>query len=369
MNNTENIKETVDPPRYSLTFPIYQTSAFKLPEGDHYRYGRENNPTVEELSRIISGLEHSESTTCFSSGMGAISTTLLSLLDPGNSLVIPADLFARTRNFASTFLRKWGISLKITKPGTEEIISSISSGTVVFLEAISNPGLRVYDVKKIAEAVHRKGGLVIVDATFATPVNIRPIELGSDISIHSLSKFIGGHNDLIAGSASGNRNLIERIDSFRRTLGTNLDPNTAFLTIRGIKTLQLRMEKINRNAAHIAGKLSEMGIFEEVIYPGLPNHPDHDVALSSLRGFGGVISFRLKEGTGQPLEKIKRLRYIEPANTLGSVNTVISHPMTMSHRSLNREDLAVLGVDERFFRLSVGIENPDEILEDLLLME
>lgn len=362
------VKETVDPPRYSLTFPIYQTSAFKLPEGDRYRYGRENNPTVEELSRIISELEGAESTTCFSSGMGAISTSLLSLLKPGSRLLLPLDLFARTRNLATGFLREWGVEVTTSGTGTENILKSLKEGTVVFLEAISNPSLRVYDIERISDSVHEKGGILIVDSTFATPINLKPLELGADLSLHSLSKFIGGHNDIIAGSISGRNELITIIDNFRRTLGTNLDPNTAFLAIRGIKTLELRINKGNENAFYLAKKLSELNVFDEVIYPGLDGHPDHLIASHQLSGYGPVLSFRVRKGAENPIELMKKLRYIEPANTLGSVNTVISHPKTMSHRSIGREELREIGVDENFFRLSVGTENPDTILEDILRM-
>ncbi len=362
------VKETIDPPRYSLTFPIYQSSAFKLPEGNRYRYGRENNPTVEELGRIISGMEGAESTTCFSSGMGAISTSLLTFLKPGSNLVMPLDLFARSRSIATGFLRDWGVNVKTCGTGTENILKSLGEGSLVFLEAISNPTLRVYDIERIAKAAHEKGGILIVDSTFATPVNLKPLEFGADISLHSLSKFIGGHNDIIGGSVSGKEELISRIDAFRRTLGTNMDPNTAFLAIRGIKTLGLRMEKGNKNAMFLAQRLSEMKVFDEIIYPGLPEHPDHSIASRILKGFGAVLSFRVRNGSGNYSQLLKKLEHIEPANTLGSVNTVISHPMTMSHRSLGKEELKEIGVDENFFRLSLGIESPESILQDILNM-
>jgi cystathionine gamma-synthase len=188
------------------------------------------------------------------------------------------------------------------------------------------------------------------------------------VSIHSLSKFIGGHNDIIGGSASGKSDIISRIDLFRRTLGTNMDPNTAFLAIRGLKTLSLRMEKINKSAMKIALELEEAGIFQEVIYPGLKSHPDHNIASRMMSGYGGVISFRLKTGKVSPMEKIRSLSLIEPANTLGSVGTVISHPMTMSHRSLSRDEFEKLGIDENYFRLSVGTEDPELIIKDLRSM-
>ncbi|MEM3676419.1 MAG: aminotransferase class I/II-fold pyridoxal phosphate-dependent enzyme [Thermoplasmataceae archaeon] len=366
MSNQTPIRETVDPPRFSLTFPIYQTSAFKLPEGEKYRYGREGNPTVEELQRIISEFENSEETVCFSSGMGAIVTTLLTLIKPGQRLIMPIDTFARTSRFARDFLAKWGVDVRIVSPGTEPIISEISKGCVVFVETISNPILRVYDIHKLSKEVHSADGLLITDSTFATPVNCSPVKLGSDVDIHSLSKFIGGHNDLIGGSASGNFELLKQIDLFRRTLGTSMDPNTAFLAIRGIKTLKLRMEKINENANEVAKQLSKIDQFKGVSYPGLPSHPDFQIASRILKGYGGVVTFRKNNFRGIEKPTFEGLRLVIPANTLGNITSIISHPATMSHRSLEPKEMDLLGIDGHTFRLSVGIEDPDMIVEDIL---
>jgi len=359
------IRETVDPPRYSLTFPIYQTSAYKLPEGEAYRYGREGNPTVEELQRILTVLEHAEDTVCFSSGMGAITTSLLSVLSPNDRLVIPIDTFARTSRFAKQFLSKWGVNVKIVAPGTDSVLEAVGQRTVVFVETVSNPILRVYDVGQIAREVHSGGGILITDSTFLTPVNGSPLQFGSDLDIHSLSKFIGGHNDLIGGSASGSSDIIKRIDAFRRTLGTNMDPNTAFLIIRGIKTLDLRMQRINENALEIARRLSLDRSFSGVSYPGLPDHPDHDIAKRTLKGYGGVVTFRKPIFRGGKIPSFDGLKVVTPANTLGNVNSIISHPVTMSHRSLEPSEFKQLGIDDATFRLSVGIEDPALIVDDL----
>lgn len=359
------IKESVDPATGSLTFPIYQTSAYRMPEGERFRYSREANPTVSELGRIISVLENAEMTTPFSSGMGAITTTLLTILKPGNTLAITRDCFARTFRFATEFLSRFGINVIVSDPGTENLITASRNADAIFVESISNPILRVYDTQRLSrEKPH--DCMLIVDSTLATPINQRPIEQGADIVIHSLSKFISGHNDIIGGSASGGSSLIGEIDSLRRTLGTSMDPNTAFLTIRGIKTLGIRIDKINRNAMSIAKMLDQDHRFENVRYPGLSTHPDHNVARRVLNGFGGVVTFDLTSLRAKPSEIFSFLRRIEAANTLGGVNTTISHPATMSHRSLTPEERKLLGFSSRTFRLSVGLEEPGEIFEDII---
>lgn len=358
------VKETVDPTTGSLSFPIHQTSAFLMPEGERYRYSRESNPTVEELARVISILENTESATCFSSGMGAISTTLLSLVKPGSTVLIHRDTFARSYRLVTDFLARWGVRAMVPDMGNEALLNSAAQADLVFIESITNPILRVYDIEAVADVVHRNGGLLVVDGTFATPVNQQPADLGADVVLQSLSKFISGHNDVIGGSAAGSRDLISKIDNFRRTLGTSMDPNTAYLTLRGLKTLKTRMLQINGSALEIAERLRGMKGFSNVRYPGLKNHPDHEVARRSLKGYGGVITFNL-EISGDPLAAMKKMETVTPANTLGGTSSTISHPATMSHRSLNAREKEDLGLRNETFRLSVGLEEPDTIINDL----
>lgn len=357
--------ETIEKHAWSLTFPIYQTGSFLMPEGEKHRYSRESNPTVEELARIISLFEDAQMTTCTSSGMGAISTTLFTLLDNEKKLLIPADLFGRTYNFITKFLSGWGIRVKVTDPGNSNIINNIEENQIVFLEGISNPMLRVYDIELIAEKIHEKGGMLIVDSTLATPYNSEPLTHGADIVIHSLSKFISGHNDLIGGSISGNREILEKIDAMRRTLGTSLDPNTAFLAIKGLKTLGLRMEKINRNAMVISDMLETAKFSHNSIYPMNKNHTDSDTVKKILLGGSGIVSFQLKDRTNNPERFMRGLKLIRPANTFGSVNSLISHPSTMSHRSLTDKERERVGISENTLRLSIGIEEPEAIFSDL----
>lgn len=364
MKKSLPVRETVDPVTGSLSYPIHQTSAYLMPEGERYRYSRESNPTVEELARVVNILEGTESATVFSSGMGAISTTIFSLVKPGSKILIHRDSFARTYRLATQFLKSWGNEALVPDLGNDSLLKLAGKADLVFLESITNPILRVYDVQAVADEVHSNGGILVVDGTFATPINQRAAELGADVVIQSMSKFIAGHNDVIAGSAAGNRDLIDRIDNFRRTLGTTLDPNTAFLTLRGIKTLHTRMKQINSTAMELANLMEEMNQFSNVRYPGLSSHPDSDIAKRVLDGYGGVVTFDLAKKI-DPLKAMKLLRTVAPANTLGGANSTISHPSTMSHRSLTGDEKEKLGVGDATFRLSVGLEPAEVILDDL----
>jgi cystathionine gamma-synthase len=346
-----------------VTFPIYQTTSYMVPEGEKYRYTREYNPTVENLGIKIRDMEGAEDFNVFSSGMGAITTTLLALSSPGDRILTHLDTFARSYHFIKDFMGKWGIKADIANPGTENIINAIKNDTkLVFIESITTPILRVNDIKAISKKCRDVGAILVVDSTVPTPYNIKSIKLGADIVVHSSSKFISGHNTAISGMAAGRSNLMEKIDAMRRTFGTTLDPNSAFLTETGMKTLDLRMEKINSNAMEIARTLNENPEISKVVYPGLANHPDHKIAEKYMKGYSGIVCFEINKDPG---EFIKKLRKIVPANTMGGVNTIISIPLTMSHRSLNKDELKILGIDAGYMRLSVGIENPGEIIDDI----
>ncbi|MGC8506557.1 MAG: PLP-dependent transferase [Thermoplasmata archaeon] len=350
----------------SLTYPIFQTSAYIMPKGSKFRYTRENNPTVANLARKVSLLEHAESTTCFASGMGAVTTTLLTLLNPGSKLLIQRDVFSRSYTFSRDFLTRWGVRTSFALPGTENTLTLLKEKQdVVFVESITNPILRVNDIKRMAEEIHNTDGILVVDSTLSTPHNIKPIDLGADIVIHSASKFISGHNNVIAGTCSGKNEFIEKIDLMRRTLGPSLDPFSAFLVDNGIKTLGVRMERINNSAMQIAAKLHDIKQIDSVIYPGLNDHPDHSIASETMRGYGGVIAFRVNKAVSHPERMFEYMKVVKPANTLGGPNTVISHPVTMSHRSLSEEEKRLIGIDTHMFRLSIGLESPDDILNDI----
>lgn len=366
-DSTNSVKEDIDEITGAVTTPIYQTTAYAFPQGEKYRYSRESNPTVAELGRKIAELEEAEAGIAFSSGMGAITTTLLTLLKPNDSIIVTMDMFGRTLRFVSDFLRNWGVRVTITPPGNANFIEKLKSSkySVIFIENITNPVLRVMDVEEIAKISKENNSILVVDSTFATPINQKPLKLGADIVIHSASKFIAGHNDVIAGLAAGKESLIKNIDLTRRTLGTSLEPFPAYLTIRGMKTLKIRMDAINRNAEQIAEFLQDHPKVVKVYYPGLKTHPDYNIARRLLKGFGGVVSFEVKGGKEEALKVMKSVKVIIPAQSLGGVNSLISHPATMSHRTLTPEERKIVGVTDSLLRLSVGIEDVEDLIEDL----
>lgn len=365
--NTEYPKDTEDPLYGSLTFPIYQTSSFELPRGVRYRYSRENNPTVEALSNKIAEMEGYTAGNSFSSGMGAITTTLLAFLRPGSTILIQRGLFARTYKFITSFLAEFGVNVKVSEPGTENLLNLIDDHVdLVFIETLTNPVLRVNDIRAISEKCSDKGSILVNDSTFTTPYNLKNADFGTSVVLHSASKFLSGHNDLIAGVLAGKDDLVEKIDLMRRNLGASLDPHTAFLVMRGIKTLALRMEKINANALKISEELESSGLFGSVIYPGLDTHPDHDIAERILKGYGGVVALDLNCKSRETLNFLSKLKLIKPANTLGGINTTVTHPATMSHRGLTDEEKKLAGIGEGIVRLSVGIEDHNDLIEDLI---
>ncbi|TRM80904.1 hypothetical protein DJ522_08225, partial [Sulfolobus sp. F3] len=271
---TKSVKEDIDDSAKAITTPIYQTTAYLYPEGEKYRYSREANPTVLELAKKIAELEGAEQGVAFSSGMGAISTVSLSLLKPNANVLIHRDMFARTYKFFMDFVRSWGVNVDSSLPGNQNLIEMAKSKkyNLIFIESISNPLLRVIDIPELSKIVREYNGILVVDSTFATPINQKPLELGSTIVIHSASKFLAGHNDVIAGLAAGYSEYLSVIDQMRRTLGTSLDPHAAYLTLRGIKTLKIRMDVINRNAEQIAEFLEGHSKVKRVYYPGLKTY-------------------------------------------------------------------------------------------------
>lgn len=364
---TKAVKEDIDNITGAITTPIYQTTAYLYPEGEKYRYSREANPTVLELAKKISELENAEQGIAFSSGMGAISTTALALLRPNNNVLIHRDMFGRSYRFFTDYLRSWGVNVDASNPGNENIIEMCKSKKydLIFVESITNPLLRVIDIQELAKIAKEQGSILVVDSTFATPINQKPLELGADIVVHSASKFLAGHNDVIAGLVAGYAKYLTIIDQMRRTLGTSLDPHAAYLTLRGIKTLKIRMDVINRNAEQLAEFLEDHPKVTKVYYPGLKSHVDYEIAKKVLKGFGGVLSFEIRGNQENALKVMRSVRLIIPAQTIGGVNSVISHPATMSHRTLTLEERKAIGLTDSLLRLSVGIEDINDLIEDL----
>ena len=360
------VRDKIEGETGSIVFPIYQSSAFQLPKGEKFRYSRENNPSVEALCQKINELEGSETGNCFSSGMGAVTTTLLSLLSPGRTILVQRDIFARSYKFVTQFLAAWGVNVLIADPGTENILKySDRKVDLIFVESITNPTLRVTDIEAIRSSYPAEKTVIVTDATFATPVLQKPLSLGSDIVVHSLSKFMSGHNDTIGGYAGGRKDLMAPIDQNRRTLGPSMDPNTAFLINRGMKTLFVRMKQSGETAFSIANSLQKIDGVKTVNYPFLKNHPDYAISRKLLKEKPSVVSFELDTSRIDIQKFMASLANIMPANTLGGLNTTITHPSTMSHRTISEEERSKAGISLGLMRLSVGLESEEDIMDDL----
>ncbi|MEJ5292681.1 MAG: aminotransferase class I/II-fold pyridoxal phosphate-dependent enzyme [Candidatus Methanosuratincola sp.] len=347
--------------------PIYQTTIFKHPNGKQIRgrdlkYSREDNPTVNLLERKMAALEVGEDCLAFSSGMAAISTLLLSLTQQGDTIVTSKEIYGASLILMRS-LGKFGIRVKCVL--NEELEREIGDGTkLVFLESITNPTLKVPDVKGIAEACRRRGATLVIDNTFATPINFRPIEAGAEYVIHSATKYLGGHNDAVAGVLIGPEGGIRNAWEWRRNLGGSLDPFAAYLVIRGLKTLKLRVEEQNRKAQAIAEYLEQHRKVKRVHYPGLKSSPHHERAKELMQGFGGVLSFEL-EGLESAMSFLGRLKLIKTAPSLGGAETLVTIPVSSSHKNISPEERAELGITDGLVRLSVGLEDTEDLIADL----
>lgn len=338
-----------------------------LGEAEGHVYARNTNPTVTVLERKMVALEEgAEACTSFATGMGAISNTLLTLLKPGDRCVSIADTYGGTAKLFLEFLPRLGIDCVLCDTTDEDqILAEVSKGcTVLYLESPTNPTLKITDLEKLSAAGHDVGATVVVDNTFASPFNQSPLLLGADLTVHSCTKFLNGHGDCTGGVVLGPDELIRQIYHYREIHGATLDPMSAYLTIRGLKTLDLRIRRHNENAMAVAEYLSGSQDVKEVFYPGLPTHLRHDVARRQMRGFGGMLAFTVAD-----LETAKRfcesLELAHNAASLGHVETLVSLPMTSSHVECTAEERKKLGIDEGLIRYSTGIENAEDLIADV----
>ncbi len=330
-------------------------------------YSRNTNPTVAAFEEKLRRLEGAEAVTSFSSGMAAISNTLFTLLSPGDRLVSVKDTYGGTNQIFREFLPRFGIHVDLCDTSDAEAIEkSVAEGCrVLYLETPTNPTLKILDLARLAASGRRAGALVVVDNTFATPINSNPLALGADLVIHSATKFLGGHADALGGAVCGGTDLVGRIFHFREINGAALDPMAAYLILRGMKTLHLRIERQNANALRIAGFLASHPFVEKVLYPGLASHENHAVAARQMRGFGGVLSFAPKGGFEAVRALLPHLRFAHAAANLGSVETIVGPPATTSHVEVPIEQRAALGIPEGLIRYSTGIEDADDLIADL----
>jgi len=330
-------------------------------------YGRNSNPTVAAFEEKVRDLEGAEAATSFSSGMAAISNTLFTLLSPGDRVVSIKDTYGGTNKLFIEFLPRFQIQVCLCDTTDHATIeATVKQGCkLLYLETPTNPTIKIVDIARLACAAHLSGALVVVDNTFATPINQRPLQLGADLVIHSATKFLGGHADALGGIVCGSRDLVQRIYHFREINGACLEPMSAYLLLRGMKTLHLRVRQQNENAMHIARFLESHPRVAEVFYPGLPTHENHDIACRQMSGFGGVLSFALHGGFEAVQQFLPRLRYANLAANLGAVETVAGPPATTSHVESNPEERAASGIPEALIRYSVGIEDVNDLIADL----
>ncbi|WP_406945138.1 cystathionine gamma-synthase family protein [Halobacillus sp. SY10] len=330
-------------------------------------YGRNTNPTVQAFEEKIRILENAEAATSFSTGMAAISNTLGTLLFPGDRVVSIKDTYGGTNKIFTEFLPKQQVEVVLCETGDHEALEAeVAKGCkVLYLESPTNPTVKITDIKRMAAAGKAVGATVVVDNTFATPVNQNPLDLGADLVIHSATKFLGGHADALGGAVCGRKSLVEAIYHYREINGATLDPMAAYLLLRGMKTLKLRVEQQNKNAAAIAEHLKSFDLVEEVFYPGLLSHPNHQIAKQQMKGFGGMLSFAVKGGVATVRDLLPKLQFANRAANLGSVETVVGPSRTTSHVECTPEERAAMGIPEGLIRYSAGIEDIEDLKNDL----
>lgn len=352
----------------AVSFPIYQSATFAHPglgESTGYDYSRLQNPTRQQAEYIVAALEGGEEAVAFSSGMAAI-LAVMELFSPNDSLIVDEDLYGGSVRLFSAICEKNGVEIvrvNLAKDAVEPYITERTKG--IFFETPTNPMMNVIDISAIVKVAEKHRLLTIVDNTFLSPYFQNPIRLGADLVIHSGTKYLGGHNDTLAGFVvAATADLGEKVRYVSKTIGANLGPMDSWLILRGIKTLALRMEKAQENAAYLASWLEARPEVVQVIYPGLPTHPGHETMKKQARGFGAMLTFEVteEEMVKQLLRKIKLILFAE---SLGGVETLMTYPITQTHAEVPPERLLANGINSRVLRLSVGIEDVRDLVADL----
>lgn len=359
----------VEDPMGAIVPPIYLTSSFAHPgvgQSTGYDYSRLQNPTREVLEDTVRELEGGDDCLAFSSGMAAISC-LMELFSPGDRLVASWDLYGGSIRLFDSVSAKNGAEVdRVDTTDLDAVAAALEPGAkALFVESPTNPLMAVSDIRALAELAHGAGALLVVDNTFLTPYFMNPISLGADVVVHSATKYLAGHNDVIAGLlVSAMPEVSERLRYLIKTIGSGLDPFAAWLVSRGIKTLPVRMERHQQNALALATWLEEQPQVRYVLYPGLPDHPGHDLCLEQGRGFGGMVTFGV-DSEKRALDLLRRVRLVMFAESLGGAETLITYPLTQTHADVAPEELAEKGIDGTMLRLSVGLESADDVIADL----
>ncbi|MDX2075470.1 MAG: PLP-dependent aspartate aminotransferase family protein [bacterium] len=368
----------------SLHTPIVQTATYTFSDtqdlidfmesktwgdGDHREeYGRYGNPTVSAVESRLAALDGAEDAVLYSSGMNAVTSILLAVLPAGAHIVMTSDCYRRTRQFCQTFLKRFGIETSVVQNGDYDALEAAiipKKTRFIISESPTNPYLRIADLERIAYLGQQYRVMTMIDSTFATPINQRPIEWGIDFVVHSATKYLSGHNDLLAGVIVGRKDRIKALRDARGVLGGVVDPQNAFLLDRGIKTLGVRVRQQNANAMAVAQFLEAHPKIQRVWYPGLESHPDHAIAIAQMEGFGGVVSFEVDgdlERTGRFIDAMQ-IPYI--AASLGGVESLIEQPALMSYYEKTSEERLALGIKDNLVRFALGIEETDDLLADL----
>jgi cystathionine gamma-synthase len=336
-------------------------------EAKGHIYGRNTNPTVAVFEEKVRLLEGGEAATSASTGMAAISNALHALLAPGKRVVSVKDTYGGTSKVFTEFLPAYGVEVELCDTTDFEAVEAelVRGCDLLYLESPTNPTLKVIDLRRLAQAGHDAGAVVIVDNTFATPINQNPIDLGADLVVHSATKFLGGHADALGGVVVGSGDLIEAVYHYREINGATLDPMAAYLLLRGMKTLHLRVERQGQSAMEIARYLEGHPKVSVVNYPGLASHPQHEIARGQMRGFGGMLSFSIGDDLDAVRKFLPHLHLAHAAANLGSVETIVGPPATTSHVEVPAHERKALGIPEGLIRYSTGIEDVSDLLADL----
>jgi cystathionine gamma-lyase len=361
--------QEADPATGATVVPIYATSTYtQEAPGKHkgFEYSRSGNPTRQALETCLAALEGGERGLAFASGLAA-TNAVFSILKPGDEVAAAADLYGGTYRLLEKVFKSWGLVARYTEdPSPAGFARIITPATkLVWIETPTNPLLQILDIAAIAGLAHKAGARLAVDNTFASPYLQQPLRLGADLIVHSTTKYLGGHSDVIGGAVIGARELLQPIAFYQNAAGGVPGPFDAWLTLRGIKTLAIRMERHCANARRLATWLAEQPQVQRVYYPGLKTHPGHELARRQMLDFGGMISVSLKGGKDSALRMLTRTKLFSLAESLGGVESLIGHPATMTHASIPADIRQARGIDDGLVRISVGIEDVDDLQRDL----
>jgi len=362
----------------SLTTPIIQTSTYTFRNSkaiedytkkgkEHFEYGRYGNPTAKIAEARMADLEGAEDCVVFSSGMSAITTTILSLVQSGDHIVITDDSYKKTLEFCKLYLKQFAIECTIVPFGDYQVLEkAIRKNTrFIFSESPTNPYLNIFDLVRLKKIADKHKVLTLIDSTFSTPVNQRPIEFGMDLVLQSATKYLGGHNDILAGAVLGRKELIEKVRNLHKSMGGTIDPHCCYLLLRGLKTFPLRVRQQNESALLVARFLENHPRIKRVYYPFLESHPHYRIAREQMTGGGGVVTFDIKGNINAAKRFMDALKLCYIGPSLGGVETLITHPAMVSYYDYSRKKRYELGLTDTLFRLAVGIEDVEDIIADL----